>query len=68
MQFEEAKELIKDKNPLSIMGFNSLPNLIELKERYRKLMLEHHPDKGGDPLVCKKIIASFTVLEKRLLK
>jgi len=29
-------------------------------------MMENHPDRGGDPATCKKIIAAFTVLEKRL--
>ena len=29
-------------------------------------MLENHPDRGGDPIKCKKIIAAYTILEKRI--
>jgi hypothetical protein len=28
--------------------------------------MENHPDRGGDPILCKKIIAAFTVLEKKI--
>lgn len=32
------------------MYFDNVKNLKELKERYRKLAMENHPDKGGETL------------------
>lgn len=66
MNFSEAKKLTKNLDPLVVMGFDSMPNLEELKNRFRKLMMTNHPDKGGDHLLCKQIIASFTLLERRI--
>lgn len=65
MNLEEAKKFLQD-DPFQILGLTELPNLINLKNIYRKLMLENHPDRGGDPIKCKKIIAAYTILEKRI--
>ena len=34
----------------------------EIKKVYRKLAVQHHPDKGGDPERFKKITEAYTVL------
>ena len=65
MNLEEAKKFLQD-DPFQILGLTELPNLINLKNIYSKLMLENHPDRGGDPIKCKKIIAAYTILEKRI--
>lgn len=65
MNLEEAKKFLQD-DPFQILGLIELPDLINLKNIYRKLMLENHPDRGGDPIKCKKIIAAYTILEKRI--
>lgn len=66
MGLDEAQKIIKNNDPLIVLGFSQMPDLSELKTRYRKLVMENHPDKGGSTILCKKIIAAFTVLEKRL--
>lgn len=62
---KEAKNLLKNKNPLSILGLAELPSLEKLKTIYRKLLLTNHPDRGGNHSRCKEIIAAFKVLENK---
>jgi hypothetical protein len=66
MNSSDAKKIVKRENPLEILGFASMPTIAQLKDTYRKLVMKHHPDKGGDPLFCKKIIAAYTILETQL--
>jgi len=66
MGIDEAKKIMRESDPLAVLGLSTIPSLNELKNLYRKLMKEHHPDKGGDPQMCKKIIAAYTVLERRM--
>ena len=63
MNKDEAIGILKRKDPLNIFGLSELPSLEILKKIYRKLMLENHPDRGGDHKKCKEIIAAFTILE-----
>lgn len=62
---DEAKRILKKKDPLIVMGLTELPSLDVLKRTYRKLMLENHPDRGGDHNRCKEIIAAFKILENK---
>lgn len=57
-----AKEFIKNESPYSILGVSPTASASEIKKAYRKLMLKHHPDKGGDIEKAKKIIAAYTLL------
>jgi len=66
MNLDEARKQIKNNNPLSVMGFNEMPTIEMLNNSYRNLMKIHHPDRGGDPIVAKKIIAAYTVLSEQL--
>lgn len=66
MGFDEAVTRVGSEDPLAILGFTALPSYDELKRAYRKLIMKHHPDAGGDEAMAKKIIAAYTVLEKRL--
>ena len=66
MSSSDAHRLMKKENPLEVFGFISMPTMSELRREYRKLVMEHHPDKGGDPIYCKKIIAAYTILEAQL--
>jgi len=36
----------------------------EVKQRYRSLAMEHHPDRGGDPQVFQKVNRAFGVLQR----
>jgi len=38
-----------------ILGVSNDANQDNIKKSYRKLQMQHHPDKGGDPEICKKI-------------
>ena len=68
MGLDEAKKIMRENDPLMVLGLESMPDMNLLKNTYRRLVMENHPDRGGDPIMCKTIIAAFTVLEKRLLK
>lgn len=45
-----------------VLGANRGSNSDELKKVYRKLVLQHHPDKGGDPEKFKQIQHAYDVL------
>ena len=62
----EARQIIRDNDPLVILGLDSMPDMATLEKVYRKLVMENHPDKGGDHLRCKEIIAAYTILKKKL--
>lgn len=66
MNLDEAKKIVRDNDPLIILGLVEMPDLATLKNVFRKLMMQNHPDRGGDTVVCRKIIAAFTVLERRV--
>lgn len=66
MSSSDALNLIKKEDPLKILGLDSTPTMHELKEVYRKLVMIHHPDRGGDPVYCKKVIAAFAILENKI--
>lgn len=41
---------------LAVLGLTPAQNTMEhINRAYRALALQHHPDKGGDPEVCKRI-------------
>ena len=43
------------KNYYDILGVAETATQDEIKKSYRKLAMEHHPDKGGDAEMFKKI-------------
>ena len=45
------------------MGLEPSATPAEIKQRYRELAFEHHPDKGGDPEVFKKISSAMKTLQ-----
>ena len=47
--------------------FNPVPKTLEeLKTMYRKLAVQHHPDKGGDPEVMKAVNNEYDMLFPKL--
>lgn len=50
------------------MHFDNVENLNDLKKRYKELVLEHHPDMGGDTRTMQEINAEhdriFEILKK----
>jgi curved DNA-binding protein CbpA len=37
----------------------------DIRRAYRKLILIHHPDRGGDPAVAKKVINAYRLLREQ---
>ncbi len=55
-------------DPYKILGVSNDADQDAIKKAYRKLQMQHHPDKGGDPEMSKKINDAYSVLgdvEKR---
>jgi hypothetical protein len=53
---------------LTLFGFSKLPSISELKRKYKQLLLQNHPDQGGDHDVTLKIIEAYTNVKERLRK
>jgi hypothetical protein len=49
---------------LRIMAFATLPSVDALQRRYRSLVFQHHPDKGGNGSICAAINAAYEYLRK----
>ena len=53
---------MSDFNPYDILGVSSDATFEEIKSKYKSLAQQHHPDKGGDEEVFKKIKAAYEIL------
>lgn len=42
--------------------FQNIRSLADLKKEYRRLALEHHPDKGGDTAIMQQVNTEFEKL------
>lgn len=49
---------------LACLGLNSGTNLTEIEQAYRKLAMQHHPDKGGDGGEFAKINQAYQHLKR----
>ena len=49
-------------NPYDELGLSSDATDEEIKQKYRELAHEHHPDKGGDEEIFKRIKAAYEIL------
>jgi len=47
----------------SILGVNKNASQDEIKKAYRRLAMQHHPDRGGDPEKLKKINEAYDTLK-----
>lgn len=52
-------------NDYKILGLPPAADLEQLKARYRDLMREHHPDKGGSAEVCADMSRAYNNLKDR---
>ena len=51
---------------MTIKFFQNVNSIEELKEQYKKLCFQHHPDKGGKTEDMQQINAEFDELKKRV--
>jgi hypothetical protein len=65
MGHKEATAAVAEEDPLTIMGFDSLPTQADLDKRFRDLVFKHHPDHGGTAEMFKKIHAAWSLLKER---
>ena len=60
--------MVADKKHYDTLGVSTNASDAEIKKAYRKLAMQHHPDKGGDQAKFKEITSAYEVLsdpEKR---
>ena len=48
---------------LKTLGLPQDANVKTVKARWRRLSLDHHPDRGGDAALFKKLSAAWAVLK-----
>ena len=44
---------------MAMTYFQNIHSLADLKKEYRRLALEHHPDKGGDTAIMQQVNTEF---------
>lgn len=59
-----ARRIIREQSPWDILGISPTATLAEATKAFRRLMLIHHPDKGGDAEKARQIIAAYTVIRE----
>lgn len=65
MGYAEAKTILSDENPYSILGLVIGATLDEIKKAFRKMAMIWHPDRNKDVDTTEKmqkIIAAYTFL------
>ena len=64
MSPEEIIAALDGDSPYSILGVSSSATQQEIKKAFRRLIAIHHPDKGGDATIARKIIAAYEKLKE----
>jgi len=69
MGVDAAREEVKrgKQTPRQILGVLRTAGWSEIRTAYRKLVMQHHPDRGGDAAEFRKVQAAFEVLEDAML-
>ena len=62
--YATAKRTIRQESPWEILGLPINSPWEAVKAAFRRLMLIHHPDKGGNEETCRKIISAYVVLKE----
>jgi DnaJ-class molecular chaperone len=62
---EEAKRAVGNNSPRGILGVSITATWDEIKSAYRKLVMKHHPDKGGKPETFREIQGAYEILESQ---
>lgn len=51
-----------DQNYYEILGISKNSSIPEIKKAYKTLAMKHHPDRGGDPELFKRINEAYAIL------
>ena len=68
MGYGEAKTILSNDDPHSILGLAVGASLDEIKKAFRALAMKYHPDKNPDfdtTAKMQKIIAAYTILTSK---
>lgn len=57
-----ARVLMQRQQALAVLGLPANATPQQIKQRYRMLAKQYHPDRGGDLQQMQRIIAAYTVL------
>merc|ERR1711934_55579 len=66
--FQENNKEVNTQEYYERLGLDKEASFDDIRKAYRKKAMQHHPDRGGDPEVFKKITQAYEVLsneEKR---
>lgn len=58
----------QENNLYEILEVSKSSTIKQIKKAYRKLAVVHHPDKGGDPEMFKKISEAYQILSDPVLR
>lgn len=72
MGLDEAKRVLQDTDPLTVLGLTPPVTWHQIERAYKKLVVRNHPDwtnadgsKGGDAENFKRIQAAYEILEAK---
>jgi curved DNA-binding protein CbpA len=60
-------EYTTKKSSYAILGLKPTASYDEIRRAYKKLVLKHHPDKGGDQAKFVEVREAFEILTKDFL-
>jgi DnaJ-class molecular chaperone len=60
--YDKARKVTEEESPWGILNISADSSVEIIKSAFRKLMLIHHPDKGGNPEIARKIMAAYYLL------
>jgi DnaJ-class molecular chaperone len=62
---DEAKRVVGGGDPWQILGVQRSATWDEVKKSYRKLAMQHHPDRGGNKADFIRVQAAYELLEAK---
>lgn len=71
MGFDEAKKILSNEDPYSVLELVFGVTFAEIKKAFRKLAMKWHPDKNPGVDTTKemqRILAAYTILENKFNK